>query len=133
MLPTMRRITLLTLVGRAASLWTPVAGAAPSPPRSGAVSAYDEKRGRLLLFGGYAEGAGGARDVVNDLWIFEDGAWRCAQPATPREDGGGGGGGPLEFARRLLGGGGDGGGGGRGGMGGCVIGTPPGMSGDWRE
>jgi hypothetical protein len=46
--------------------------AAPGPPgRGGATLLDDAARGRLLYFGGYAEG------VLSDFWAFDRGGWRA--------------------------------------------------------
>jgi hypothetical protein len=55
------------------SQWAQVTGAQP-PPRSEAAAAWDPKRKRLVLFGGYTWKAG-VREYLQDTWEFDGAAW----------------------------------------------------------
>ena len=56
---------------------------ASTPPRSGATAAYISGASSVLLFGGYAEPEGGARDVTNDLLNYsQSSGWRLLQPPS---------------------------------------------------
>ncbi len=53
--------------------WTEVAGPQP-PARSEAAAAWDPKRKRMVLFGGYTWKAG-VREYLQDTWEFNGAAW----------------------------------------------------------
>jgi hypothetical protein len=59
------------------SEWSEVSGPAP-PPRWGHATAYDDRRGRTLLFGGRHEFG------FDDLWAFDGERWRELEVAGPR-------------------------------------------------
>lgn len=61
------------------SRWTELTGATRPPPREHYGVAFDDARGRLLLFGGSGGG------LLNDTWEFSGTAWQAAviQGASP--------------------------------------------------
>ena len=65
--------------------WKSVPAGLPTstPPRSGATAAYISGASSVLLFGGYAEPEGGARDVTNDLLSYsQSSGWTLLQPPS---------------------------------------------------
>jgi hypothetical protein len=57
--------------------WTLIQSAGP-PPRLGAGSAYDSKRGLVLVFGGSNE-----QGALNDLWAWDGTSWRKLAEGGP--------------------------------------------------
>ena len=56
---------------------------ASTPSRSGATAAYISGASSVLLFGGYAEPEGGARDVTNDLLSYsQSSGWTLLEAAA---------------------------------------------------
>ncbi len=55
------------------SIWTEVTGPQP-PARAEAAAAWDSRRKRLVLFGGYTYAAG-VRERLQDTWEFNGSAW----------------------------------------------------------
>ena len=62
--------------------WTQRAPAASPPPRWGHHLAYDSRRMRVVLFGGYVPN-GPIGVFANDTWEFDGATWTQCQVATP--------------------------------------------------
>jgi hypothetical protein len=67
-----------------AGTWTEIPGAGP-PPRQAHVMVFDERRGRVVVFGGLATGPAGRRPpVLGDTWEFDGERWtRCSVDNGP--------------------------------------------------
>ena len=56
--------------------WTEVAAASPGAPRPRLCSTLCETKGSLLVLGGWDPGAkGDGGDILDDVWLYEKGAW----------------------------------------------------------
>jgi hypothetical protein len=65
--------------------WSEIVGDGP-PARQGHVMVYDERRGRVIVFGGAGSGQPGTRPpVLNDTWEFDGSKWtrRAEQGIKP--------------------------------------------------
>lgn len=61
--------------------WTPVLADGGPMGRAEAAGAWDPRRRRLVVFGGYASGRD-AVEALGDTWEFGDGGWQAHAPAV---------------------------------------------------